>query len=429
MGEAPLKKQKRPKPPYPPLENIGFMLKKIALWDKAMYLWGALEVPALVLLPLLSVYMSKLVVETVTSSGSPLDFLLIVLAFSAAILLCNIVINTCGNMLYNKSTLIRFRYINLCSEKNMETDFGNVESPDGQSKMKRAVKLMDAMKAQTVIGGRVEGAQQVVGQMTRLFSGLFGIITYAAIISALSPWIIALIVVCTAAGYLVDKRFTDYLFSTRKIWRPLDERINYIKYTLDDPSRAKDVILYDIKKWMVDFFRATAKLRTEWHYRIFRRHVASNVMGELCALIRDALALGYLVYRMVERGMPISDFVLYFGVIGGFSGLLLDFAFQAQGIYETALEFCDYREFLDLPDKLNRAKGVPPVREACEIDLNGVCFSYVAPGSSNEPDESAYALRHIDMHIKKGEKVAVVGANGAGKTTLVKLICGLYRPT
>ena len=419
MDQASSTGQKRPKPPYPPLENLGFMLKKIALWDKSMFLWGALEVPALVLLPLLAVYMSKLVVEAVTNSQSPLDFLLIVLAFSAAILLCNAVINTCGNMLYNKSTLIRFRYINLCSEKIMETDFRNVESPQGQGKMKRAVKLMDAMKAQTVVGGRVEGAQQVVGQMTHLFSGLFGVITYGAIIYTLSPWIIALILLSTVAGYLIDKRFTDYLFSTRKIWRPLDERINYIKYTLDDPARAKDVILYNIKKWMTDFFRATARVRTEWHYRIFRRHFASNAMGELCALLRDALALGYLVYMMVSRGMPISDFVLYFGVIGGFSGLLLDFAFQAQGIYETTLEFCDYREFLDMPDALNRAEGVPPAAGALEIGLNDVCFSYAAPGV--EPDEKAYVLKHIDIHIKKGEKIAVVGATARARPSQADL--------
>lgn len=180
---------------------------------------------------------------------------------------------------------------------------------------------------------------------------------------------------------------------------------------------------------MVDFFRATAKLRTQWHYRIFRHHFTSNVMGELCALVRDALALGYLVYMMVNRGMPISDFVLYFGVIGGFSGLLLDFAFQAQGVYETTLEFCDYREFLDMPDTLNRFGGVPPVAEACEIVLNDVSFRYAAPDGNGKSDEAAYTLKHINIHIKSGEKIAVVGANGAGKTTLVKLICGLYTPT
>ncbi len=410
-------------PPYPPLKNIGFMLGMIARWDKAIFLLGALLIPALVVLPLLSIYLSKVVVEAVTTAADPLDFVLIVLLFSASIFLCNVIINVCDDILRSRSTLIRFRYINLCSEKIMDTDFANIESSEGQDKMKRAIKLMDAMKAQNVIGGRVEGAQQIVSQIAWLFSGMFGIIAYGAIIFSLSPYIILLILASTVAGYLVDKRFTDWLFSTRGIWRPMDHKINYIKYTLDDPRRAKDVILYGIKKWMVDFFNATAKLRTEWHYRIFRRHFASNVAGEFCALIRDALSLGCLVYMMMERSMPISDFVLYFGVIDGFSELLLSFASQAQGIYETALEFCDYREFLDMPDRQNRSGGRKPLPGAPEIVLEDVSFRY------SGAEDGKNALSHIGLRIKAGEKIAVVGANGAGKTTLVKLICGLYQPT
>ena len=234
--------------PYPPLKNIGFMLGMIARWDKAIFLLGALLIPALVVLPLLSIYLSKVVVEAVTTAADPLDFVLIVLLFSASIFLCNVIINVCDDILRSRSTLIRFRYINLCSEKIMDTDFANIESSEGQDKMKRAIKLMDAMKAQNVIGGRVEGAQQIVSQIAWLFSGMFGIIAYGAIIFSLSPYIILLILASTVAGYLVDKRFTDWLFSTRGIWRPMDHKINYIKYTLDDPRRAKDVILYGIKK-------------------------------------------------------------------------------------------------------------------------------------------------------------------------------------
>ena len=38
-------------------------------------------------------------------------------------------------------------------------------------------------------------------------------------------------------------------------------------------------------------------------------------------------------------------------------------------------------------------------------------------------------LENINLNIKAGEKLAVVGLNGAGKTTLVKLLCGFYDPT
>ena len=38
-------------------------------------------------------------------------------------------------------------------------------------------------------------------------------------------------------------------------------------------------------------------------------------------------------------------------------------------------------------------------------------------------------LQGVDLHIRAGERIALVGANGAGKTTLAKLRLGLYRPT
>jgi len=39
------------------------------------------------------------------------------------------------------------------------------------------------------------------------------------------------------------------------------------------------------------------------------------------------------------------------------------------------------------------------------------------------------ALRGIDLRVRHGEHVGVIGLNGAGKTTLLKVMCGIYTPT
>ena len=39
------------------------------------------------------------------------------------------------------------------------------------------------------------------------------------------------------------------------------------------------------------------------------------------------------------------------------------------------------------------------------------------------------ALKSIDLEIKQGEIVGLIGANGAGKTTLVKILAGIVHPT
>src|SRR5699024_4511152 len=55
-----------------------------------------------------------------------------------------------------------------------------------------------------------------------------------------------------------------------------------------------------------------------------------------------------------------------------------------------------------------------------EIEASDVRFRY--PGSETE------ALKGVDIRLRAGEVVALVGENGSGKTTLAKLLAGLYEP-
>ena len=55
-----------------------------------------------------------------------------------------------------------------------------------------------------------------------------------------------------------------------------------------------------------------------------------------------------------------------------------------------------------------------------EIEFKDVSFRYQGAGD--------YALRHINLKLKVGERLAVVGMNGSGKTTMIKLLCRLYDP-
>ena len=60
-------------------------------------------------------------------------------------------------------------------------------------------------------------------------------------------------------------------------------------------------------------------------------------------------------------------------------------------------------------------------QNAVKLEFRDVSFTY--PGNEKP------TLKHINMVITPGEKIALIGLNGAGKTTLVKLMCGFYHPT
>ena len=72
-------------------------------------------------------------------------------------------------------------------------------------------------------------------------------------------------------------------------------------------------------------------------------------------------------------------------------------------------------------DKFDREREEKRDDDRYEVEFRDVSFRY--------PNMEAYALRHVSMKFRIGEKLAVVGRNGSGKTTFIKLLCRLYDPT
>src|SRR5207302_5918406 len=74
--------------------------------------------------------------------------------------------------------------------------------------------------------------------------------------------------------------------------------------------------------------------------------------------------------------------------------------------------------FMDIEDEVREKPGAKPLpRFAKGIRFDRVCFSYGENG-----EESREILSDINLEVKAGEVLAVVGSSGAGKSTLVHLI-------
>ncbi len=127
------------------------------------------------------------------------------------------------------------------------------------------------------------------------------------------------------------------------------------------------------------------------------------------------LAVKYLIAGEISVGAfaaVFSSIDMLFAVMEYFVGNHLG---------SIADNFGEIRNFLGFLEIETRDRTESVINKKEDIVVQDVSFCY--------PNASVDALKNINLTIKSGQTVAIVGENGSGKSTLVKLLIGLYTPS
>lgn len=409
-----VKAEKR-KPEYSTIENSIYILKNVWRWDKILFLLGFLQIPATVIIPLLGIYLPKIVIDSATNHVSVSRLMINVSIPVIGIIALNVLLNASSSITNFRAISGRMAYMKQISDKTMDMDFENFESPSGQEKF---------TKANMTTNTNTSATEAIIKVFIELFSNIIGFILYAGIISSIHPAIVAFLIISSIINYFVGKYVSNFEHRNKDNLAPVRKKLRYIMKSTGEFKSAKDMRLYNMFPWFKKVFAALSGKRIYFEKKnIYRRYFANFIDGILI-LLRDALTYGFLIYLVLYKGMSPGNFVLYFGAVSGFSAWLSGIVKDLTSLNSMSLEICDLRGYLEIKDNMNRGKGVelPDAYELpCDIELKNLYYKY--------PGAEEYTIKNMNVHIKKGEKIALVGMNGAGKTTLVKLICGLYTPT
>lgn len=302
-------------------------------------------------------------------------------------------------------------------DKLFHTDFRNMESPN----------FLDyAQRAKTALN-RGNGFHGVLYQSRNFIAQGTLMILSAALIGIQNLLMMIIFIVISFGIVKISSFFTKrdkikFSDAMAPTWR----KMNYLESTTKNFDFAKDIRLFNMSN---AFFNQLSGVN-ETYKELNRKHHNRMVLWEVSLgsvlIVQKILMYTWLVYNVVTGAYQISDFVLYVGLVSTFHASVGYVNWIYSDMRTNSLMINDYRNFVDW--KEDRETADEKDGHITEINLDKFEFrfenvSFKYPGHDN------YVLKNVNLTIKNGAKLAVVGVNGAGKTTFIKLMMKLYEPS
>jgi ATP-binding cassette subfamily B protein/ATP-binding cassette subfamily C protein len=366
------------------------------------------------LLPAAIAYLGKLIVDSVVlASGSGIEahrwtaLSFVGLEAIAVMLLAGSQrgLTVCQSLL---RVLLGQRVNVLILEKALTLDLVHFEDSEFYDKLNQA---------------RQEASLRPLSLVTRTFGliqSALSLVTYGGLLLNFSIWAVVVLLVAALPPFIAETRFAGEAFRLFKWRSPETRQQHYLETLIAREDYAKEVQLYQLGDTMLKRYRDIFdRLYDEDRNLTIRRGFWGYLLGLLSTGVFYA-AYAWIVLETIFGRISLGDMTMYLMVFRQGQSTFTAALTSIGGMYEDNLYLSNLYEFLeqDVPNPRGKARqGVIP---GDGIRFENVSFTY--PGGLKP------ALKGISLHLKPGEKLAIVGENGSGKTTLIKLLTRLYTP-
>lgn len=302
----------------------------------------------------------------------------------------------------------------MIGEHAMKMDFEHTEDPDALDQLNKAREGM------SWYSGGVVGILDCVYQIVLNVAVLGGVTTliFTRCPLLLPIQVAALVVISwlTARNNEIETRSFIGLSKSNRIF-------SYVLFQLASFQYGKDIRLYDSSRMMGDRARRQSDEMTDiWKKRGIEQ-IRYTWGIDLVNVLRDGVSYFYIGMLAVRRVISVGDFTMCVMSATQLYNSLQNIIFNVMEIKKRCNYAYQFVLFLDYPAAMQTGDRslVDTGSEGHVIAFRDVSFRY--------PRSEKYVLRHLNLTIRQGEHLSIVGLNGAGKTTFIKLLCRLYEVT
>ena len=397
--------------------NTCYILRKMAEYQPSVLFLALIGLVGASVLTYFWGIFGKYVIDIIQSAegaageGALVRLILIAGGIAAVLTLCSTISDS---KVWYRFIYVRMNMINERIAKVLDLKYELLEKPD----------VLDvAERASQATGGNDNGVEGMMRLMTQLAQNTLTVIVTFVAVTVLDPRLIIALVVLTVVQFLYFRHIIKV--DKAQVWDKLSgswRSRHYMERITQDFDFAKDIRLFHLKDFLTGKFNKINAFfieRNDYHHKLWLRY---NFVTAAAGTAIKCLVYAVLYIAVLKKDMSVGNFTMFLAFSLAFAGALMNLL-QRFGDYKRAsLETDDFRSFIDLETADDEKDCIPlPDTENYEIEFVDVSYKY--PKSEKE------ALSHLNLKIRPGEKIAVVGLNGAGKTTMIKLLLRLYDPT
>jgi ATP-binding cassette subfamily B protein len=294
-------------------------------------------------------------------------------------------------------------------EKALTLDLGQFEDSEFYDKLTRA---------------RREASSRPLSLVMRTFGLLqnaVSLVSFGGLLVRFSPWAVVLLLLAGLPGFIAEAKFSGEAFRLFR-WRVPEARMQiYLESVLAREDTAKEVKLFELGQRLLDRYRGIfTRLYREDRDLTLRRDLWGFGLG----LVATATLYGgyaWIAAETVLGAITVGQMTMYLMLFRQGQTAVGAALSAVSGLYEDNLYLSNLYEYLEQP--VGGSGGAAKTGPAPGDGVRFERVEFVYPGATSA------ALSDIDLHVRPGESLALVGQNGSGKTTLIKLLTRLYRPT
>lgn len=366
------------------------------------------------LLPLAALWITKLIIDGIVQVVShhqpvrPLLWWLVAAEFAVAIFgsFLGRLVDYLDALLADKYT----RHISIEVMKHAaELDLIAYEDPVFYDRLERArVQATDRL-------GMIQSIGRLVQQVITAGSLSVSILLF-------SPWLLLLLVAGILPAFLGESHFAFLGYAKNFRQTPIRRELDYLRVLGGSREAAKELKLFGLKDFLLARFTRLSDQIYGENVDLARRRLIAGSFLSMIGTVGYYSAYVYVIWRTVTGSLTIGELTFLTGaIVQASSNIQLIFS-TLSSIADQALFLTDLLAFFEMqPTIRSKPHALPAPRPIVRgFEFRNVSFCY--------PGNSRMVVDHLDLHLRAGERVALIGENGEGKTTLVKLMIRLYDP-